>query len=96
MAIHRLSRVNLAHKETYDKARILHRDISVGNILITGDGSGLLIDWDLSKHVKKLDENPQPRQSERTVSFTLLSPSTSADSFFCTPAIHVLNSVDEH
>jgi len=46
LAIHRLSRVNLAHKETYDKARILHRDISVGNILITGDGSGYNIEDD--------------------------------------------------
>ncbi|KAI9428766.1 hypothetical protein F5148DRAFT_990694, partial [Russula earlei] len=30
---------------TYDKAKILHRDVSAGNILIAPDRSGLLIDW---------------------------------------------------
>jgi thiamine kinase-like enzyme len=34
-------------QEALEKAQILHRDISVGNILITTDGRGLLIDWDL-------------------------------------------------
>ena len=30
-------------------ANILHRDISAGNIMITEEGRGLLVDWDLSK-----------------------------------------------
>ncbi|KAI9459045.1 hypothetical protein F5148DRAFT_961396, partial [Russula earlei] len=35
--------------DAYDKAKILHRDVSAGNILIAPDRSGLLIDWDMSK-----------------------------------------------
>ncbi|ETW82607.1 hypothetical protein HETIRDRAFT_314935 [Heterobasidion irregulare TC 32-1] len=37
-----------AHQQAYD-AGVLHQDISGGNILITNDGRGLLIDWDLSR-----------------------------------------------
>jgi hypothetical protein len=40
-----------AHEDAYNKAGILHCDISVGNILIT-NGHGILIDWDLSKRMK--------------------------------------------
>jgi serine/threonine protein kinase len=47
-------RVRTAHSATYNHARILHHDISAGNIMINKDSSGLLIDWDLSKKV--LDE----------------------------------------
>ncbi|KAA1467096.1 hypothetical protein DENSPDRAFT_227079 [Dentipellis sp. KUC8613] len=36
----------------YSLAHILHRDVSGGNILITEDGRGVLIDWDLSKEVE--------------------------------------------
>jgi RIO-like serine/threonine protein kinase len=57
--------MNTAHKEAFEKARILHRDISVGNILITEDGRGILIDWDLCKRVKSLVNGA--RQSERSV-----------------------------
>ncbi|KAI9461158.1 hypothetical protein F5148DRAFT_983140, partial [Russula earlei] len=41
----------IAHTDAYDKAKILHRDVSTGNILITPDRSGLLIDWDMSKRM---------------------------------------------
>ena len=54
--------MNIAHKEAYESAGILHRDISAENILITDDGHGLLIDWDISKRVEK-----GARQSERSV-----------------------------
>ncbi|KAF8523346.1 hypothetical protein BU17DRAFT_9390, partial [Hysterangium stoloniferum] len=38
-----------AHGDTYDKAEILHRDISSADILIIDTGGRLLIDWDLCK-----------------------------------------------
>ncbi|KAI9431634.1 hypothetical protein F5148DRAFT_1155081 [Russula earlei] len=40
-----------SHTDAYDKAKILHRDVSAGNILIAPDRSGLLIDWDMSKRM---------------------------------------------
>lgn len=63
-----------AHMLAYRNAKILHRDVSIGNMLIVErevggpDGSklqrrGLLTDWELSK---SLDENDQ-RQPHRTV-----------------------------
>ncbi|KAF8498372.1 hypothetical protein BU17DRAFT_72339 [Hysterangium stoloniferum] len=44
----------IAHGDAYDKAEILHRDISSGNILITQTGGGLLIDWDLCKKLQHI------------------------------------------
>ncbi|KAI6142706.1 hypothetical protein BKA82DRAFT_25818 [Pisolithus tinctorius] len=37
-----------AHWLAFDKAGILHRDVSVNNILINDDGQGVLIDWELA------------------------------------------------
>lgn len=58
-----------AHKDAYDLG-ILHRDISIGNILIYTDRDkkpeGLLIDWDLSAPVSRA--NRGPRREARTVS----------------------------
>jgi len=50
----------------YEKAHTLHRDVSAANILITEGGSGMLIDWDLSKKITK-DDNSKARQHSRTV-----------------------------
>ena len=51
----------------YEKAKILHRDVSSGNILISENGEeGFLIDWDFSKEIDQTSE--APRQPERTVS----------------------------
>jgi Fungal protein kinase len=38
----------LGHEDAVTKARVLHQDVSVGNILITDNG-GILINWELSK-----------------------------------------------
>jgi len=35
-----------AHRDAYTKAKILHRGISAGNIILSSTGEGLLIDWD--------------------------------------------------
>ncbi|KZV69778.1 hypothetical protein PENSPDRAFT_608208 [Peniophora sp. CONT] len=42
-----------AHSVAYEKAKILHRDVSTGNILIDEDGHALLIDWDLCMDITK-------------------------------------------
>lgn len=59
-----------AHAVAYEKAGILHRDVSAGNILISGEGCGILIDWDLSKKVIK-DIDEEPRQHSRTVGYRI-------------------------
>jgi serine/threonine protein kinase len=57
-----------AHKQAYEGPKILHRDISAGNIILTDDGNGLLIDWDLCNRVENLAK--VGRLSERTVSLS--------------------------
>ena len=57
-----------AHSQAYEQAEILHRDISVVNIIITDDGKGLLIDWDLCNHLENLAN--VRRQCEHTVSLS--------------------------
>ncbi|KAF9485119.1 hypothetical protein BDN70DRAFT_792271, partial [Pholiota conissans] len=54
-----------AHDDAYFKAKVLHRDISVGNILITETG-GLLIDWDVSV---MMDFPPQKMERKGTWPF---------------------------
>uniref|UniRef100_A0A0W0GAK3 Fungal-type protein kinase domain-containing protein n=1 Tax=Moniliophthora roreri TaxID=221103 RepID=A0A0W0GAK3_MONRR len=57
-----------AHKDALEKAKILHRDISAGNILITDEG-GMLIDWDFSKH----GDIQRPRAPVRTGTWQFMS-----------------------
>ena len=57
--------LSLAHTEAIENAKILHRDISVGNVIIS-DRGGLLIDWDLAKDMEDLEKIS--RQPFRTVS----------------------------
>ena len=40
----------LGHEVAVTKARVLHQDVSAGNILITYNG-GILIDWELLKRL---------------------------------------------
>ena len=63
----------LAHQGAH-KAGILHRDFSVGNIIIDSGGNGWLIDWDLSKPLSAICETP--RNVTRTVRF-FIPPSIS-------------------
>ncbi|KAH7884228.1 hypothetical protein F5I97DRAFT_1957019 [Phlebopus sp. FC_14] len=57
-----------AHRAAHDLVRILHRDISSGNIILTEDG-GVLIDWDLCK---PLAEDKQ-RRRDRTGTWQFMS-----------------------
>ncbi|KAJ3510496.1 hypothetical protein NLJ89_g4634 [Agrocybe chaxingu] len=57
----------VAHFEAATKARILHRDISAGNIIMV-EGGGILIDWEFSKH---LDEEGA-RGTRQFISIRLL------------------------
>jgi RIO-like serine/threonine protein kinase len=58
-------RLVAAHDGAFFDAHILHRDISVGNIIIMTEGEGLLIDWDLCINLR--NEDAAARRPERTV-----------------------------
>ncbi|KAG1762982.1 hypothetical protein EDD22DRAFT_846735 [Suillus occidentalis] len=58
----------LAHQDAYEIAKILHRDLSVGNIVIYR-GKGILIDWDLAKVLTIQG----PRQITRTGTWQFMS-----------------------
>ncbi|KIL56565.1 hypothetical protein M378DRAFT_89157, partial [Amanita muscaria Koide BX008] len=66
-----LTFVSLAHQQALDKANILHRDINAGNILITDEGRGFLVDWDVAKHVDDVARGAC--QPERTGTFQFSS-----------------------
>ncbi|KAF9470776.1 hypothetical protein BDN70DRAFT_653456 [Pholiota conissans] len=53
------------------KAGIIHRDISVGNILILDNGRGILIGFDLCKRLKDLKETA--RDSDRSGTWQFMS-----------------------
>ncbi|KAH9025840.1 hypothetical protein EDB85DRAFT_2149458 [Lactarius pseudohatsudake] len=60
----------VAHRDAFEKCKILHRDISPNNILLTESADfdgGLLIDWDLCKQVDPGDPSAgSARQAART------------------------------
>ncbi|KAF8549298.1 hypothetical protein OG21DRAFT_1500509 [Imleria badia] len=58
-----------AHSHAFHVAKILHRDISAGNIILTDGGKGLLIDWELAK---KVDEGGS-RRPDRTGTWQFMS-----------------------
>ncbi|EKM56598.1 uncharacterized protein PHACADRAFT_194191 [Phanerochaete carnosa HHB-10118-sp] len=48
----------VAHKRAWENANILHRDVSVGNIMIDSEtGEGFLNDWDLCKYREDMAVN---------------------------------------
>ncbi|KAI0038785.1 hypothetical protein FA95DRAFT_1600021 [Auriscalpium vulgare] len=59
-----------AHSDAYTKAKILHRDVSAGNILIDEEGRGLLIDWDLCRDISL---PPGHRRQWRTGTWQFIS-----------------------
>ena len=54
-----------AHSHAFNSAKILHRDVSAGNIILTDEGRGLLIDWEMAKKVNEVGS----RRPDRTVSY---------------------------
>ncbi|EIW52973.1 uncharacterized protein TRAVEDRAFT_135109, partial [Trametes versicolor FP-101664 SS1] len=76
----------VAHQEAVEKADIIHRDISGGNILIFPkvvhdvqagtkalNWSGLLTDWELSKPLRHKSGQLRARQPERTGTWQFMS-----------------------
>ena len=64
-----LTSCGIAHQRAWEKKKILHRDVSINNILLLGsmEGSvGLLCDWDLAKTEQQPDDN-DPAQGVRLV-----------------------------
>ncbi|KAH7920142.1 hypothetical protein BV22DRAFT_1040188 [Leucogyrophana mollusca] len=59
-----------AHKYAYESAKVLHRDVSAGNIILTASDA-LLIDWDLSKDTDLLKN--QRRRRDRTGTWQFMS-----------------------
>ncbi|EEB89257.1 hypothetical protein MPER_12664 [Moniliophthora perniciosa FA553] len=62
-----------AHQDAFEKARILHRDISSGNILITNEGKGLLIDWEFSEHLDEVEKGRQTVSFDRNGTWAFMS-----------------------
>ncbi|KAF8191336.1 hypothetical protein BJ912DRAFT_849415 [Pholiota molesta] len=60
-----------AHKGAFFEGKVLRRDISVGNIVITDEGNGLFIDWDLCLKLDNDNPSPVPRRPNRTMSLRL-------------------------
>jgi len=54
------------------KAGLLHRDFSPGNIIITIDGNGILVDWDLSKPLIEILETPRCATQTVHANFNIL------------------------
>ncbi|TCD67815.1 hypothetical protein EIP91_011877, partial [Steccherinum ochraceum] len=64
----------IAHMDAYNNAKILHRDISDGNIVLYevspgGELVGRLIDWDLCKYREELEKKPTQKSRSGTWRF---------------------------
>ncbi|KAH9486262.1 hypothetical protein JR316_0000326 [Psilocybe cubensis] len=65
-----------AHHEVFELARILHRDISVGSIVIEKNGGGILVDWDLSESTLGRNESTIAEHTGtwQFISYRLVAP----------------------
>ena len=81
---------DIAHHDAYTNAKVLHRDISMGNILINIDKEeAFLNDWDLCKYRGEMDSVAS--QNTRSVRiFRVSVPGMINDSAFSGDvAVHV-------
>ncbi|KAF8193751.1 hypothetical protein BJ912DRAFT_230456 [Pholiota molesta] len=62
-----------AHDAAFFDCKVLHRDISVGNILLMDDNKGLLIDWDLCIKLDDDNDKPVARRPNRTGTWQFMS-----------------------
>ncbi|KAL6306265.1 hypothetical protein BKA93DRAFT_895462 [Sparassis latifolia] len=69
-----------AHQQAFEKLRLLHRDVSIGNVMIVErfDGIefvriGYLCDWELSKSIPDGDATQVARQPDRTGTWQFMS-----------------------
>ena len=56
-----LNIILLAHHKVWKDAKVLHRDVSVGNIVVRTEGeerTGFLVSWDLSRLESELGNGP--------------------------------------
>lgn len=75
-----LTWIYVVHRVALDQFGILHRDISLGNILIGEDGHGLLIDWDLARQVPRPGNTLEDEQDEVAIRKYLKPGSSSSAS----------------
>ncbi|KAG6895061.1 hypothetical protein C0992_003295 [Termitomyces sp. T32_za158] len=66
-----VSHAFIAAKEAYELCRIIHRDISANNILITHDG-GILNDWDMAKEEADIKSSRRHERTDDMESFVLV------------------------
>ena len=66
----------VGHADAWNKGKVMHRDISDGNIVLWekeagGRLTGLLIDWDLCKLKSELEKENREIEKNRSVSLVL-------------------------
>jgi len=75
-----------AHQHAYFDAHVLYRDISAGNILITYESKGLLIDWNLCVKVIDPDNSNKSvptRRPDQTGTWQFMSAALLQDNDKC-------------
>ncbi|KAG6862779.1 hypothetical protein C0991_010243, partial [Blastosporella zonata] len=57
-------------RQAWEKCKVIHRDVSLNNILLLSTGDGILNDWDMARKVEDLHS---PRQHGRTGTWEFMS-----------------------